>query len=154
MFLELNNKLINIDNVSNILFDKNKFKVDFQFANSINILGKETSDFFELKFPYKEDIDKLKLKLKENHFIRMLFLFPPPNIINNEEWVNISHINTISLDDTKCKIIFNLDYGIDIVDKNTEELIKISKFIYWKFETCEEAEKEYEKLKSILVKLN
>ena len=154
MFYEIGNKMINLKRVSNIIFDKKKLKVDFQFANSINILGKETSDFHEVRFTRIDDIIKLKMKLLSDFKVDKMFIRPPVSVLGNEEWVNKNHINSIALDEDNAKIIFNLDYSIEVVDKRTGDLVKISKFIYWRFESKEKAQEEYYKIKRFLKPIN
>jgi hypothetical protein len=149
-FLILNNKkAINLARVSNIIFDPKKLKIIFQFANSINILGKETSDFYELEIPNEEAFEKVSKNLLEHPYIAANFLLP--KYIKEDKFyeiVNINHINSITLDEPN-KIIFNLDYAIDIYDKKTNKNKKISKFVYWIYENEEAKQKELQRIINI-----
>jgi hypothetical protein len=146
-FIVFDDKIINLARVSNIIFDSVKRKITFQFANSINILGKETSDFYEKEF------ENYPVKMSEilNHsYVKDNFIKPDYAKLGKfYEIVNINHINNITLDEPK-KIIFNMDYGIDIFDKQSGEIKKISKFIYWHYNNENDKQKEINKLKELI----
>jgi hypothetical protein len=126
-FIEMNEKIINLGNVATIIFNSKKKSIIFNFSNSINILGKETSDFYIENFNNTYDYNKMKTKILNLDYIKENFLIHK----NQPEIINKSHINSITSESKK--IIFNLDFGVDVIDYKTNELIKISKFVYWRF---------------------
>ena len=145
IFLVINRKkAINLANVSNIIFNHQKNKISFQFANSIDILGKITSDFYDIE-PDEKPFEYIKKEILKIPYIKENFLIPQYN--NNEffEIVNINHINTITLNEPN-KIIFNMDYAIEIFDKKTNQNKKISKFVYWKYKNPYDKGKELKKI--------
>jgi len=132
-FININNKWINLKNVSTIIFDEKENLIYFNFSNSIKIINKETSDFYEAKFNNKNDYENTKENILRNKYVKNHFLMHK----SQNEIVNKEKINTITID--KNKIIFNLSHSIEIEDRITKKRKKISKFVYWKFGDEDEA---------------
>ena len=136
-FININNKWINLKNVSTIIFNEKENLIYFNFSNSIKIINKETSDFYEVKFENKNDYENTKEKILKNKYVKNHFLIHK----SQNEIVNKEKINTITID--KNKIIFNLSHSIEIEDKITKKRKKISKFVYWKFDNENEAKNTF-----------
>jgi len=145
MFIELDTKIVNLSNTATIIFNKRKKQIIFNFSNAINILGKETADFYIQKFKTDYDFDKLKNKLLNLDYVKENFLFHE----SQNEIVNKNHINTITFESGNVnKIIFNLDFGVNVEDYKTGDIIKISKFVYWKFKEENDMYDVFQKIKN------
>jgi len=147
MFIELSKKIVNLKKVATIIFNKRKKQIIFNFSNAINILGKDTADFYIQEFNNDYDFDKLKNKLLNLDYVKENFLI----CSIQDEIVNKNHINTISYEINEInKIIFNLDFGIDVKDYKSGDMIKISKFVYWKFKEKDDMLNVYQEIKNKL----
>jgi len=143
-FMELDSKIVNLSKTATIIFNKRKRQVIFNFSNAINILGRETSDFYIQELNTDYDFDKLKNKLLNIDFVKENFLIHE----SQNEIVNKNHINTITFEPGKVnKIIFNLDFGVDVKDYKTGDIIKISKFVYWRFKEEDDMYDVYQEVK-------
>jgi len=113
------NKIINIDNVSNIAIDNcsNNKKVIFNLGYSIKVFdGKVTSDYVYWKF----DSD-IELKEIVNRFLPKIRHWIHP-AYDNHHYINPSSISSIKFEDRKYRVIFNLNYSTSIpnnIDKIT-----------------------------------
>jgi hypothetical protein len=136
-----NEKLVNLNNVSTISLDCERNKIIYNFTNSINILGRETPDYSYQTFETFEEAENVFFALKELKFVQDNFLISS-NINNSYEIVNKNFVTSINLDEKHKRIIFNLNYSVTIIDHKTNKPIKISKFVYYNYNSRQEMKKE------------
>jgi len=139
-----NNKIINLKNVSTVILDVTaKPKIIYNFVNSINIMGRETPDYTYEFFNTAEEAEERYLELLKEEYICRNFIYH-----NNHhfEVLNMNFITSISYDEIKERMIFNLNYSVSVKDRKTGNDVKISKFVYWNGI-------EYDDYKKIITKL-
>jgi len=98
-------RIINMDNVSSVLF--NDDCVIFYFTNTININGKFITDF------YKEENEKYFADIYDMCLKNENFVKHP----NKNEFINIKHITQIIKDPRKNRLILIADHSITVDNK-------------------------------------
>ena len=108
------NKIVNLDNVSNIFIDHNdmlnKGKVIFNMNYSVKIFGdKFTPDYVYFNYNNKEELEKIKTDLFDKLNKMDCWIFP---FEEGQRYVNIKCISSIGTDIHKNRVIFNLNYNV------------------------------------------
>ena len=113
MFLRYSNeKIVNLDNVSNIFIDDNNMtnggKVIFNMNYSVKIFGeKVTPDYVYWKFSNDIELKSITDILYAN--LRANWIKPAEE---GQRFVNTKCISSIGTDEHKNRVIFNLNYNV------------------------------------------
>jgi len=123
-------KIVNLDNVSNIYIDGEVTgKVIFNMNYSVKIFGnKVTPDYIYWNFSTKEELDEIKMVIDSN-----LDGWIKPQE-EGQRYVNVKCISSIVTDKSKNRVIFNLNYNVTH-PKDSSKLT--SDFVFFNFSTKE-----------------
>jgi hypothetical protein len=96
------NPAINLDNVSNVYFDRNNSKIVFNMNTSCKLNGNYSADYTYWEYVSGEDdvIDRVSDILESEGFI------VPNNMYNR--FVNPKSVTSFKVDENKLKVIYNL----------------------------------------------
>jgi hypothetical protein len=124
------NKVINLNNVSNIHIDEgNEGKIIFNMNYSVKIFGnKVTPDYVYWEFNSEEE----KSKMTEQFLPYLTNLGWIAPFEEGQRYVNSNCISSIGFDDYKNRVIFNLNYNVTH-PKDDRKLT--SDFVFFNFST-------------------
>jgi len=131
LFLQTNDRIINLRNVSNINVLKDRNRIVFNLNYNIEISKNQNGDpKFISDYAYWDAIDEADLQhniahLKKDAFFTINFI----NGIDQNCWINIKEISSIKFSEKKHRVIFNLSHPITFKDFNNNERIT-SEFVY------------------------
>lgn len=129
MFLQTNDRLINLKNVSNINILDNSNRIIFNMNYNIEMQGKDGTKFISdyvywdaISYDdFLQNIDHLQANpYFEDNFI---------NQYNEEGYINKHEISSIKFSEKKNRVIFNLSHPITFRDYNGDSKIT-SEFVY------------------------
>lgn len=126
------NKIVNIDNVSNIFIDLqegNKGKVIFNMNYSVKIFGdKITPDYVYWNFDNEQELEQIRYKF-ESKLAGWIWPFQ-----HGQRYVNTACISSIGTDRYKNRVIFNLNYPVS----HPKDIKKVtSDFVFFNFDSAE-----------------
>lgn len=135
MFIKYkNNKIVNLENISNIYIDNHKDgvgKVIFNMNYSVKIFNnKFTPDYVYWDYWNEEELTLIKSLFMS--FIDAQGWVKPEE--NGQRYINTECISSISLDENKNRIIFNLNYNITHPKDNNK---LTSDFVFFNFSNKE-----------------
>lgn len=129
MFLQTNDRIINLANVSNIniLVDKNRIVFNLNYSIEIDANGKTKliSDYVYWDSVNKENLELNIKHLSSNGYFKNNFLIQP----NENGFININEISSVKLSEKKNRVIFNLSHPVTFKDFDSNERIT-SEFVY------------------------
>jgi hypothetical protein len=133
MFIQANQSIINLDNVTNIGFLDNRKRIVFNFNCSIesdkNNNIQLVADYRYWNFESTEEYDLESAKLK-------LLLLAIGNwvepAVHNHHWVNTYFVTHVNSDDKRNRLIFNLCNSISKDTKLGNNSI-VNDFVFWDF---------------------
>ncbi len=136
------NKIIELDNVSNIAIVRagKSDKVIFNMNHSVKIFNdKYTADYVYWEFYSNEELSQIK----------KLIIDKIPNWIlpieNGQRYINPKCVSSISIDDYRNRVIFNLNYNVT----HPKEIDKLtSDFVFQDFQDVDNFNKFVKKLES------
>ena len=131
-----NEKIINLDNVSNIFVDEDGSKVIFNMNYSVKIFGdKTTPDYIYWKYSSLQELISITRLLNNN-----ISDWTQPQKMG-QRYVNPKCISSIGTDDSKNRVIINLCYNITHPKDNNK---LTSDFVFFDFTNKEEYRDFYE----------
>jgi hypothetical protein len=121
-----NEKMINLDNVSNIYVENNEIgKVIFNMNYSVKIFGdKVTPDYVYWNFKSAEELDYIK-----RTFLPKIEDWIKP-VEEGQRYVNPTCVSSIGIDNAKNRVIFNLNYPVTHPKDNNK---LTSDFVFFNF---------------------
>lgn len=129
MFIETNDRIINLENVSNINILKHMNRIVFNMNYHIQIHGKNTkkliSDYVYWDAENNREFYSNLEKLQKSEFFNCEFIKKP----KDDGFINVSEISSIKFIEEKCRVIFNLSHPVTFYDNRSNEKIT-SEFIY------------------------
>jgi len=130
MFIEINNKVINLKNVSNVHILERKNRIIFNMNYSVQIktnqgIQRNVSDYVYWDAQNDEDMNRNIQRLKNNEAFSSMFL----SGVDDNVWINIHEVSTVKFIDGKNRVIFNLSHPITYNDKDSVQRIT-SDFVY------------------------
>lgn len=149
MFLQTNDRIINLRNVSNIniLVDKNRIVFNLNYSIEIDANGKTKliSDYVYWDSVNKENLELNIKHLGNNNYFKDNFLTQP----SDYGFININEISSVKLSEKKNRVIFNLSHPITFKDYDGNERIT-SEFVYVNCKDVNEFKAYVNYVKSIL----
>jgi len=127
-FLNTNDRIINLRNVSNINILKDKNRIIFNLNYSIKLAADKDrliSDYVYWDAINKEDMASNLAHLNESTYFCTNFLEQH----TGRGFININEISSIKFSDKKLRIIFNLSHPISFTDHDKNRRIT-SEFVY------------------------
>lgn len=118
-------KIINLENVSNIYFDTQGQKVIFNMNYSVKVFnGKFTPDYVYWTYESAEELAKIQnLLLKSTHG----WILP---LEQGQRYLNPKYIASVTFDTNKTRVIFNLNYNVT----HPKDINKLtSDFVFYDF---------------------
>lgn len=137
-------KIINLDNVSNVGVDIGKLRLIFNFQHSINIFnGGLSPDYVYMDFDTSKEMGEMfgliAEKCKDAYFISE----NPAN-----RMVNHSAVCSINIEESRNRIIFNLNHPISSKDRSDDKVS--SNFVFWNFESKDSFETSRDSITDLL----
>jgi hypothetical protein len=149
LFLQTNDRIINLTNVSNIniLVDKNRIVFNLNYSIEIDANGKNKliSDYVYWDSVNKDNLELNIKHLGNNNYFKDNFLTQP----SNYGFININEISSVKLSEKKNRVIFNLSHPITFKDYDGNERIT-SEFVYVNCKDGNEFKQYINYVKSIL----
>jgi len=153
------NKVVNLNNVSNICVDMDKSlannisgKVIFNMNYSVKVFGEKfTPDYVYWEFKSLQElaeIDQLLLKTIANKEYNLFWIAP---LESGQKYVNMNCVSSVNIDYNKNRVIFNLNYNISH-PKNHSQLT--SDFVFMDFSTLQKFEEFNKTLDTIMLNTN
>jgi len=125
VFLQINDKIINLKNVSNINILRNNNRIIFNLNYNIELHDKIISDYVYLDTINEDDMkDKLDYLYKDEYF--------KENFIKQNKkngYININEISSIKFIKNKNRVIFNLAHPVTFKKYNGDKHIT-SEFVF------------------------
>lgn len=131
MFLQTNDRIINLKNVSNInvLTDRNRivFNLNYSIEMPANewYTSKTISDYVYWDAIDLENLQHNLVHLYSNRYFKNNFI----NHNDNNGFINVNEISSIKFSDKKFRVIFNLSHPVTFVDFDGNAKIT-SEFVY------------------------
>lgn len=133
MFLNTNDRIINLKNVSNIniIKDNNKgsyrivFNMNYNIEIGTNYSSKFISDYVYWDGINEDDLTRNIIHLNENEYFKNNFI----NQVQGEGYINKNEISSIKFSEKKHRVIFNLSHPVTFKDFDGNERIT-SEFVY------------------------
>ena len=130
MFFKINDRIINLKNVSNINVLRDKNRIVFNLNYNIQITAghknlKYISDYVYWDSINYEDLLRNLVYLNENEYFKNNYL----NQIDGNGYININEISSVKYSDKKRRVIFNLSHPVTFIDFDGNEKIT-SEFVY------------------------
>lgn len=129
MFLRTNDRIINLQNVSNVNIIKDKKRIVFNLNYSIEIFtdkgDKVISDYVYWDAVSNENLQQNIDHLKEIDGFSDVFI----RNAQDDGFININEISTIKFSEKKHRVIFNLSHPISYRDFDGNERVT-SEFVY------------------------
>lgn len=149
MFLQTNDRIINLANVSNIniLVDKNRIVFNLNYSIKIDANGKAKliSDYVYWDSVNKENLELNIKHLGGNKYFKDNFLTQP----SDYGFINLNEISSVKFSEKKNRVIFNLSHPITFKDYDGNERIT-SEFVYVNCKDVNEFKQYVNYVKSIL----
>jgi hypothetical protein len=136
LFFQVNDKIINLKNVSNINVLKNKKRIIFNMNYSIDIsVGKQQKTISD--YVYWDCVDLNSLNDNITSLIGCKYFYS--NFIENGHggFINTQEISSIKFVKSKKRVIFNLSHPVTFIDSDQKAKIT-SEFVYCNFNNTEE----------------
>ena len=135
MFIKYNNeKIVNLDNVSNIFVETLGQKVIFNMSYSVKIFnGKVTPDYVYWSYKNLDELNEIK-----KIFLHKISDWIHP-VEDGQRYVNTRCISSIVSDEYKNRVILNLNYNVSHpkdINKLTSDFVFFnfsSRDAYWDF---------------------
>ncbi len=126
-FLELNDRIVNLQNVSNINILENRIVFNMNYSIELNgsYEKKLISDYVYFNARNDQDMNQMKMELLKNNYIGDNF------IKHNNGFVNTNCISSMKFADKKLRTIFNLSHPITF--KGNQGVNITSEFVYVNF---------------------
>lgn len=144
--------VLNLENVTNVVFEDNSNKIIFNFNNNIEIKTKKgiqvIADYRYDNHLSKESYLNSKIDI-ETKMINMKFIKPIDGL-SSHHWVNPKHITFVNIDYKKLRLIFNLDNSV--TKPIDGEIMLVNDFVFWDHNSIEELEDSVEYVFSKLTK--
>jgi hypothetical protein len=135
-FIECNNGIINLGNVSNIGFIENKNRVIFNFNYSIPLPKKNVQDEEKIVADYKyadfstqEDFEEFVIMLGHKAEELNFIMSRDEGTLLDRHWINPLHISFVGTDEPKNRIIFNMTNQTNKMIGGKNKII--NDFIFW-----------------------
>lgn|GEM_PF-5176905 len=132
MFLQTNDRIINLKNVSNIniLHDSNRIIFNLNYNIEIQYSDKKEKSKFISDYVYWDGVNSTDLKynidyLLNNSYFKQNFI----SQLNMKGFININEISSIKFSEKKNRVIFNLSHPITFTDFDGKSKIT-SEFVY------------------------
>jgi len=135
MFIKYkDNKIVNLNNVSNIYIDRqahdgrgNAGKVIFNMNYSVKIFdGKYTPDYVYWMFNNERELQDI-IDMFEARIEYARWIMP---VEDDQRYINVNCVSSIALDDSKNRVIFNLNYNVT----HPKDMNKLtSDFVFYTF---------------------
>lgn len=129
MFLQTNDRIVNLQNVSNIniLEDRNRIIFNLNYNIEISSYGKPKliSDYVYWDSSNHVDFSNNLLSLTQNEFFIENYIYQ----INGNGFINKNEISSVKFSDKKNRIIFNLSHPVTFKDFEGNDKIT-SEFVY------------------------
>jgi hypothetical protein len=144
MFIQTNDRIVNLKNVSNINVLDDYKRVVFNMNYNVEI--KKRNDYvFISDYVYWDLLSSTQLNESLSSILNSTF-FKDNFIIHNNQFVNMNEISSIKFSDKKLRIIINLSHPVTYTDYNGIQSIT-SEFVYFNFNDVSEYNEFAEKLK-------
>ena len=128
-FLNTNDRIINLANVSNINIIRDRNRIVFNLNYNIQIPSDQStkliSDYVYWDAINTEDLKQNLQHLKSNTYFKANFI----DEVNDSGYININEISSIKFSEKKLRIIFNLSHPVTFHDLDRKERIT-SEFVY------------------------
>jgi len=148
-FLQTNDRIINLANVSNIniLVDKNRIVFNLNYSIEIDANGKAKliSDYVYWDSVNKDNFELNIKHLGDNNYFKDNFLTRS----DDNGFININEISSVKLSEKKNRVIFNLSHPITFKDFDGNERIT-SEFVYVNCKDVNEFKQYVNYIKTIL----
>lgn len=131
MFIRTNDRLVNLNNVSNINVLHNSNRIVFNMNYNIQMgtyddkKRKLISDYVYWDGVNKSDFLQNLVYLNDNKFFKDNFI----DQIDGIGYINVNEISSIKLAEKKCRVIFNLSHPVTFTDFHDNDRIT-SEFVY------------------------
>jgi hypothetical protein len=132
LFLQTNDRIINLKNVSNIniLHDSNRIIFNLNYNIEIQYSDKKEKSKFISDYVYWDGVNSTDLKynidyLLNNSYFKQNFI----SQLNMKGFININEISSIKFSEKKNRVIFNLSHPITFTDFDGKSKIT-SEFVY------------------------
>lgn len=129
MFLQTNDRIINLKNVSNINILAERKRIVFNLNYNIEITptskSKLISDYVYWDSINQEDLQQNIKYIESNDYFTGNFL----KQLNDQGFININEISSVKFSDKKYRVIFNLAHPVTFRDFDKRERIT-SEFVY------------------------
>lgn len=128
-FIDIDDKIINLSNVSNVRIIKkeNNYRLIFNMNYSIEMVIKNEkrliSDYIYVVRNTPSELDSIIEKLLKNWYFNSFFIEK-----SGDGYINIDSVGSIKFDSSKMRVIFNLCHPVTF---NTNEIT--SEFVYVNF---------------------
>jgi len=130
-FIKTNDRLVNLQNVSNINIVHDTQRVVFNMNYSIEIEKhnntKMISDYVYLDTRNSKDFENALIELYDNQYIKDNFLS------HDTGYINIHEISSVKFSEQKNRVIFNLSHNKDFKDYRSGNTLLTSEFVYVDF---------------------
>ena len=130
-FIKNNDRIINLQNVSNINIVTRDQRIVFNLNYGIEIekrgKTKVISDYVYLDTRSTDDFNNAKDEVQFNDYVEKHF------IKHRNGYINKNEISSVKFSDKKNRVIFNLSHSITFTDYNTQEDRLTSEFVYVDF---------------------
>lgn len=154
-FLEIEDKILNLQNISNVNILKNRRRIVFNMKYSIEIdsedkhsnkkIKKMISDYVYLDSKDKAEFNENLSNLKMNSYFKKYFLKG-----TNYNYINVNCISSIKFSEDKLRTIFNLSNSVSFNDFNKNQKLT-SEFIFVNHDSYEDFIDYKESLKELLI---
>ena len=131
MFIETNDRFINLNNVSNININESGFRVIFNMNYNIQInCGTNNTPKMISDYVYWDSLNQNQFKQKVNELSQSDFLID--NFVKkmySEGYINVNEISSVKFLDNRKRTIFNLSHPVTFFDNRKNEKIT-SEFVF------------------------
>ena len=128
-FLQTNDRIINLKNVSNINIIRDKNRIVFNLNYNIQILTEQSTKLIS-DYVYWDAINAENLKQNLDHLkLNSYFIENFIEEVNDSGYININEISSIKFSEKKFRVIFNLSHPVTFRDFDRKERIT-SEFVY------------------------
>ena len=146
-FLQTNDRIINLKNVSNINIIDNRivFNTNYNIEYSNSWESKLISDYVYWDAINSDDLLRNIIYLNDNKYFQQNFINK-----NTDGYININEISSIKFSDKKLRVIFNLSHPVTFQDYEGHKKIT-SEFVYVNFSDSSKYKVYIQYIKSKLV---
>ena len=151
MFIQTNDRLVNLKNVSNINVLHERDRIIFNMNYNIEMPSNQwndsklISDYVYWDGVNKEDFLQNLVFLNENKYFQDNFI----DQIDGMGYININEISSVKFSEKKNRVIFNLSHPVTFTDFNNNNKIT-SEFVYVNCKNIEQFNDYAEYLKKYL----